>query len=192
MMQVESAEIVSRIWDESRNRLKGFIAKRINNEADAEDILQNVFFKIHQNVAGLKDPDKLYSWVFQMTRNAITDFYREQKIAVDFSEEALHEIAVEQPDRDVEEEVLRWLEQMVEELPGKYREALLLTDIKGLTQKELSEKLDISLSGAKSRVQRAREKLRETVLDCCRLEFNRAGRIVEYKPRNENCRVCSH
>ena len=80
---------------------------------------------------------------------------------------------------------------MVGELPEKYREAFLLTDIQGLTQKELSEKLDISLSGAKSRVQRAREKLKETLLDYCHLEFNRAGQIVEYRQRREECQVCS-
>lgn len=191
-MSEQSAEIVSQIWNESRTRIKGFIVKRIGNEADAEDILQNVFFKIHQNIADLRDPDKLYPWVFQTTRNAIVDFYREQKLKIDSADELLSEIAVETSEKDVEEEVLQWLEPMVGELPEKYREALLLTDIQGLTQKQLSEKLDISLSGAKSRVQRAREKLRENLLDCCHLEFNRAGRIVEYRQRKEVCRACSH
>lgn len=189
-MQAQTAEIVSQIWNESRNRIKGFIAKRIDNEADVEDVLQNVFFKIHQRLDELKDPDRLYAWVFQIARNAIIDYYRERKIAVDSSEEVLSEIAVEPTEKDVEEEVLNWLEPMVEDLPEKYREALLLTDIQGFTQKELSEKLDISLSGAKSRVQRAREKLKENLLDCCHLEFNRAGKVVEYQPRTNDCRVC--
>ncbi len=191
-MTADSGETVSRIWEQSRNRLKNFIAGRIQNEADVEDILQNVFCKIHANISGLKNPDKLYSWVFQTTRNAIVDFYREQKTMVDFSEEILNKIAVEPVETNVEEEVINCLEPLVGELPEKYREALLLTDIQGLTQKELSEKLNISLSGAKSRVQRAREKLKETLLNCCHLEFNRAGRIVEYKERTETCRVCSH
>ena len=191
-MSEQSAEIVSQIWNESRTRIKGFIVKRIGNEADAEDVLQNVFFKIHQHIAYLKDKDKLYPWVFQTTRNAIVDFYREQKLKIDSADELFSEIAVETSEKDVEEEVLQWLEPMVGELPDKYREALLLTDIQGLTQKQLSEKLDISLSGAKSRVQRAREKLRDNLLDCCHLEFNRAGRIVEYRQRRKVCRACSH
>lgn len=191
-MSEQTAEIVSQIWNESRNRIKGFIVKRINNEADAEDVLQNVFCKIHQNIADLKDPDKLYPWVFQTTRNAIVDFYHEQKLKTNSADELLSEIAFETSEKDVEEEVLQWLEPMVAELPEKYREALLLTDIQGLTQKDLSEKLNISLSGAKSRVQRAREKLRENLLACCHLEFNRAGQIVEYKQQIEVCRACSH
>lgn len=191
-MQVESAELVSQIWNESRNRIKGFIAKRIDNEADVEDVLQDVFCKIHQRIAELKDPNKLYAWVFQIARNAIIDYYRERKTAVDSSEEILMEIAVDPMEKDVEEDVLNWLEPMVGDLPEKYREALLLTDIRGLSQKELSEKLDISLSGAKSRVQRAREKLKENLLDCCHLEFNRAGKIVEYQQRTQDCSVCSN
>lgn len=191
-MNEPSSEIVSRIWDESRNRLKNFIARKVDNQADVEDILQNVFYKIHQNISELKDPEKLYPWVFQTTRNAIIDFYRERKMTVDFSEESLGDFAaVESSEKDIEEEVLQWLEPMISDLPEKYREAILLTDIQGLTQRDLSEKLDISLSGAKSRVQRAREKLRENLLECCHLEFNRAGRIVEYKQQIEVCRACS-
>ena len=87
---------------------------------------------------------------------------------------------------------MSWLEPMIGELPEKYRDALLLTDIKGLTQKELSEKLDISVSGAKSRVQRGREQLRENLLKCCHLEFNGTGKIVEYRPKAGKCKTCSH
>jgi RNA polymerase sigma-70 factor, ECF subfamily len=191
-MQEQTTELVSQIWGESRTRLKNFIAKRINNEADAEDVLQNVFFKIHQNVSELKDPEKLYAWVFQTTRNAIIDFYRERKFQTDSDDEILYQIAVEPTEKDVEDEVMSWLEPMIGELPEKYRDALLLTDIKGLTQKELSEKLDISVSGAKSRVQRGRDRLRETLFKCCHLEFNRAGKIVEYRPKAGKCKACSH
>lgn len=190
-MHEDHVELVSQIWDESRSRIKAFIAKRIKNESDVEDVLQDVFFKIHQKIPELKDPTKLYSWVFQTTRNAIIDYYREQKNAANFSEELLDDIAVEPNEKVIEEEVLTWLTPMIDELPSKYRDSLLLTDIQGLTQKELSEKLDISLSGAKSRVQRAREKLKEVLLDCCHLEFNRAGQIVEYHQRREDCRACS-
>ena len=191
-MQEQTTELVSQIWGESRTRLKNFIAKRIDNEADAEDVLQNVFFKIHQGISGLKDPEKLYPWVFQTTRNAIIDFYREKKNQTDSGDEVFDQIAARPNENDVEDEVMGWLEPMIGELPEKYRDAVLLTDIKGLTQKELSEKLDISVSGAKSRVQRGRERLRETLLKCCHLEFNGAGKIVEYRPKAGKCKACSH
>jgi len=68
-----------------------------------------------------------------------------------------------------------------------YREALILTEYQGLTQKELGEKLGISFSGAKSRVQRAREKLKTMLLDCCHFEIDRLGRVIDYQPRCDCC-----
>lgn len=79
---------------------------------------------------------------------------------------------------------------MMTELPEKYRQALLLTDIQGLTQQQLADQLNLSLSGAKSRVQRAREKLKDVLLGCCHLEFDRRGQVMAYQPQEPNCRYC--
>ncbi len=186
----DTTEIVGTLWAESRNRLHSFIARRVKNDADVEDILQDVFFKIYQNIDTLKDPEKIYPWVFQMTRNAIADYYRSRKAEFTEIDEDAPAFAIKPNDTSVEEKVLSWLEPMILELPDTYREALLLTDINGLTQKELSEKLDISLSGAKSRVQRGREKLKDILLDCCKLEFAQSGAIVEYRQQNADCAAC--
>ncbi len=191
-MNNRSDEIVSRVWEESRSRLRSFIARRVRNDADAEDILQDVFIKIYQNIEKLRAPDRIYPWVFQTTRNAITDHYRSN--GADFTpvEEDAEAFAFEPEDSILEEEVLNCLEPMISELPAKYREAVMLADIKGLTQKELSERLDISLSGAKSRVQRGREKLRDVLLDCCLVEFGRSGKVVEFEPQKRDCGGCSN
>jgi RNA polymerase sigma-70 factor (ECF subfamily) len=77
---------------------------------------------------------------------------------------------------------------MVTALPGPYREALLLTEYAGLTQQELAVRAGISLSGAKSRVQRGRERLKQLLLDCCHVELDRRGGIIDYRP---NCAGCS-
>ncbi len=76
---------------------------------------------------------------------------------------------------------------MIEELPEPYRQAPLMTEYQGLTQKQLAESQGLSLSGAKSRVQRAREKLRDMLLQCCHFEFDRRGGIVDYY---ERCCCC--
>jgi RNA polymerase sigma-70 factor (ECF subfamily) len=81
---------------------------------------------------------------------------------------------------------------MIYSLPERYREALILTEFDGLTQKELAERVGISLSGAKSRVQRGREMLKGMLHECCRFEFDRRGRVIECEPRAEdNCSECS-
>jgi len=77
---------------------------------------------------------------------------------------------------------------LVERLPWPYRQALLLTEYEGLTQKELGQRLGLSLSGAKSRVQRARDQFRDLLLECCHFEFDRRGTIIDYHP---NCEFCA-
>jgi RNA polymerase sigma-70 factor (ECF subfamily) len=76
---------------------------------------------------------------------------------------------------------------MVERLPAAYREAVLLTEYEGLTQQELAEHADLSLSGAKSRVQRARKHLKEQLLACCEVQLDWAGHLVDYQPRSGSC-----
>ena len=72
-------------------------------------------------------------------------------------------------------------------LPEPYREALLLTEYEGLTQQQLAERVGISLSGAKSRVQRGREKLKQILLDCCHVELDRRGGIIDYQGQCDCC-----
>ena len=75
------------IWEECSLHLRRFILGRVHLEQDAEDVLQDVFVKIHNNLHSLKDEDKLEAWIFQIARNAIVDYYRLTKhTAVDISE----------------------------------------------------------------------------------------------------------
>jgi RNA polymerase sigma-70 factor (ECF subfamily) len=79
---------------------------------------------------------------------------------------------------------------MIHSLPGPYREAILLTELEGLSQVELARRLNISVSGAKSRVQRGRQQLKEMLLDCCEFETDRRGRVYGCTPRGEPCAEC--
>src|SRR5262252_2378026 len=94
----------------------------------------------------------------------------------------------ELPDDDIVSELLPCIRAMVLSLPAQDRQALILTEYQGLTQKELAQRLGLSLSGAKSRVQRAREKLKQQLLACCHFELDRRGHIIDYQPR---CVCCS-
>ena len=76
---------------------------------------------------------------------------------------------------------------MVEALPTRYRDAVELVELRGMKQREAAEKLGLSLSGAKSRVQRGREKLRELMLECCHFQFDRSGKVMDFEPRSPGC-----
>ena len=64
-----------KVWEDFNTGLKRFILKQVQDEPGAEDILQDVFLKIHSHIGSLKESDKLQSWIYQIARNAIADFY---------------------------------------------------------------------------------------------------------------------
>jgi len=184
------AVCINHVWDELSVPLKSFIKKRIANEADADDIFQEVFMKIHNNIYDLLDDHKIHAWVYRITRNAIVDYYRRHNNSIELSDFS-DELAME-PAEDINSnvEIAACLKTMIDSLPEIYKQALLLTEFENLTQKELSEKMGLSLSGAKSRVQRGRDKLKEMLLGCCHLEFDRWGNVIDYQHKSSKCKYC--
>jgi len=190
MLQVEQ------VWHSFHHPLKQFIVSKTGNDAAAEDILQDVFIKILNQLQNLKQEHKIKAWIYQITRNAIIDYYRKEK--------RLEELPADLPERietenqNLNKEISACLRPFLEQLPEKYREALVLTEFDGHSQKELSELLGISFSGAKSRVQRGRQKLRELLDACCRFELDRYGNILDITPlgncksnKSVSCECCS-
>ena len=169
----------AQVWNDFSWRLRAFILDRITNEEDADDLLQDIFTKIHNNLTSLKDEGRLTAWVFQITRNAIADYYRQLKVKP--PEQALATVIVDNQDENaLNREVAGWLEPMLDSLPEKYRQALRLTELEGMKHRELATELGLSLSAAKMRVRRGREKLKAVLLDCCHFELDRRGNILDY------------
>lgn len=177
---------IETIYNDFHSKLKSFVVGRVSDADTAEDILQDVYLKIHSNIDGLRESDRLESWVYQITRNAIIDYYRRARPQDELSDSLA---APPDDEPDAVSQLASSLKGMLNCVPEKYRQALELTELQGLSQVELATRLDISVSGAKSRVQRAREKLKEAFLDCCHFEFDRLGRVVDYHP---NCEKCAH
>jgi len=144
------------VWETFHTPLLQFIHKRVPDDATAEDLLQEVFLKIHQHVETLKDVKKLESWMYQITRNAIIDSYRSTRPTTSLDVPEVLRLPEALPDAAVVSELFPCVQAMVRSLPEPDRQALVLTEYQGLTQKELAGRLGLSFSGAKSRVQRAR------------------------------------
>jgi len=176
------------IWHEFAVKLGQFIRARVADPATAEDILQDVFVKIQTRLGQLEDPAKLQGWLYLIARNAIIDHYRTRKDTTEVPET----LPAELPEDDPELEGLKAsFRRMIYSLPEPYRDAVVLTEFEGLTQKELAQRLGISLSGAKSRVQRGREQLKEMLNECCTFEFDRRGKVIDCAPRAEGgCKEC--
>lgn len=174
------------LWDQYCRRLLAFIRQRVSNDADAEDILQEVFIRIHRNLCCASEWNKPESWIYTVTRNLIIDYYRRRRDWAEIPETLITEVDFEEP--DAEAQLALSLRETIDVLPEPYRQALIMTEYQGLSQKELAEKLGLSYSGAKSRLQRARLKLRDLLLACCHFELDRRGRIIDYYQR---CCCCN-
>jgi len=180
------------VWELLSAKLKSFIRSRVENEAAAEDILQETFLRIHQRIATLGDEQRIEAWVFQIARNLITDHYRARsRTRRDLpleSEPPQPPAGPEASNRN--EEIAGWLPAAIENLPDRYRDAVNLYELQGVSQAEIAERLGISLSGAKSRVQRGREKLKQVLDRCCRFDLDRRGNVLSCEPKAGGCSYC--
>ena len=162
---------LEKTWNECSARLGEFIRSRVADSATAEDMLHDVFLKYRQHYEELNDPAKLQGWLFLVARNAIIDYYRTRKPTAELSES----LPAPWPEETTEIEELRTIfRRVIDELDVPYRQALVLTEFEGLTQEQLAKRLGISLSAAKSRILRGRERLKERLLDLCHRELRGA------------------
>lgn len=181
-------------WRPFVQGLRAFIAQRVPSSS-AEDVLQETLARLHEAAPSLRNADRAEAWVFSIARHTIADFYRTQERrpvegtvgratdVADGEAPPTENLAAYEGKHDVHEEVLSWLRPMAEELPEMYRRALIMADFEGHTQQEVADELGLSLSGAKSRVQRARVKLGERLRRCCEVEFGPEGRAVAFRRR---------
>ncbi|MGL1934286.1 MAG: RNA polymerase sigma factor SigZ [Fibrobacterales bacterium] len=180
-------KVTEDIWHEYQSRLAAFIRSKVD-EGAVDDLLQEVFVKVHLRIDSLKDDTRLESWLYQITRNAIIDYYRTRPKSEELSD-WLESPQLKETDV-VKKELASCLEPMIRELPDKYRTAIQLSEIENKTQKEVAEQVGISISGAKSRIQRGRGLLKTMLDDCCVFETNKHNQILSYEEKQKKCGDC--
>lgn len=175
------------IWQEFSNNIFDFIKKRVENEEDVKDIQQEVFIKVHLNIDKLRNISKLKSWLYQITRNVIQDYYREEKRKDFFNNQNSWENNIIR-NKAYQEELFCCLDPFIKSLPKKYAQILEMNTFQGLKLEDISKKLDISLSGVKSRIQRAREILKQDFVKCCQYKIGKDGKLQG----EQNCQKCKN
>ncbi len=176
---MENSELDPHLWKTYRRTLYHFILTRVNDPIVAEDIVQDVLVKVYERLNTLKDREKILSWMYQITRNVIVDYYRKQRPTGNIDKEVIgEEINIEE---DIKKELAQCLLPMVNQLPSNYRQAVKMAEFDGVTQKEIAQEQGLSLSGAKSRIQRGRKLLKNMLMECCRIEFDHQGSVLNYE-----------
>ncbi len=188
------------IWNEVQNGLRAFIAKRVANDAEVDDIVQDVWLKMQRGLDGLQDQRRLISWIYQIARHATIDHYRapgrrrEMPAGLAADLEAYQSSATmtttSEDSGQLRKELAGCLRPMIERLSEEYRQAVVLVDLEGLTQQAAATQLGLSLSGMKSRVQRGRRQLKEMLEACCTIELDQRRGVVDYDVRDQQDKSC--
>jgi RNA polymerase sigma-70 factor (ECF subfamily) len=179
------------LWLEMRERLAGFFRRRVRDEHAVGDLVAETFLRVHAGLAGVREDERVEAWVWRVARNVLGD-HRRREHAAGHEDGAVDE-AGDPPEApgaagadaaNFNADVDSWLREFLEgELSPEQREAVLLADLQGVPHGEIAQRLGLSLTAAKSRVQRGRERLRELVAACCHLEFDRHQNVVAYRRR---------
>jgi RNA polymerase sigma-70 factor (ECF subfamily) len=178
---------IKSIHNQFHKILLTYISARVKDREDAADILQEVFIKISTKLNSLADGEKLRSWIFAITRNAIIDYYRSNANSkkAEITEKIVNEVK-EENDIDVTKGLDKCLRDFIKLLPEEYRDIIIDSELKGIKQKDLAEKYDLAYPSVRSRVQRGRGRLKDMLLNCCKIEADSRGNILKATSKN-NC-----
>lgn len=183
---MEKTTEITSIWDNFHKELKAFILNKTRNSADTDDILQDAFIRIIRNWDKVNQSDNIRLYLYGIVRNTIYDHFKQKKPVLDTAD--IIEVLTDEEAQNLNAAVAECcIKPFINKLPERYREALLITEFQDVSQKELAEKLGISYSGAKSRVQRGKEKLKELILGCCPYQSDVYGNIIGNEKEHCGC-----
>jgi RNA polymerase sigma-70 factor, ECF subfamily len=192
------AEAVEAAWREFAGELRTFIGRRVSRPEDADDILQLVALRLTQSAAGTRDRRTLLAWLYTVTRNAITDYYRSAVHRREVVTDGVPEQATSDPtiDEDADaEQALAGLAACVRPLlrllPDDQAAAVELVDLGGRSQVDAARATGISVSGMKSRVQRGRRGLHEAIAACCQIQLDVRGAVQDFHSHTGTDCACS-
>lgn len=177
-------------WRELEQRLRPYVARRVASPSDVDDVVQEVFVRIHRGADWLADGDSFGGWVYRIAERAVIDHRRvsarhpvagadrgatDERLATDADPDV--------PGGGLEQDLAACVVLFVAMLPSPYREAITLTELEGRTHKEAAEMAGVSLSAMKSRVARGRDQIRELFEACCAIAVDARGKVMECVPR---------
>jgi RNA polymerase sigma-70 factor, ECF subfamily len=168
-------------------RLRAFIRSRVRTEADAEDLVQDVLYKLfRQGEHAIKG--SIHAWLFTVARHAIIDSHRARRSTAPIDSVPEPSVALEA--RSAGSELARCLAPMLLSMAKEDRSLLIRVDGNGEAQADVARELGLPLSTVKSRVQRARARLRRRLEGCCSIELDSRGHPHDYKRRRGRSCPC--
>ena len=182
MTELKKYSDISSLWLEYKNGLKYYIFKKVKNEEIANDLSHEVLMKVYNSCCSTVNIKNVRSWMFQIAHNTTIDYLKKQNKFTNNVPENY-----DNDDYDAYQEADEIVKPLIKLLPEKYAIPLQLSDIEELKQKEVAQKLNLSLTATKSRIQRARNLLKEKIIECGNLEKDEKGNLIYLGIKN-NCK----
>lgn len=167
-------------WTLHAAELRGWLRHRVGNDALADDLLQDLFLKALRQGERFCDLHNTRAWLFEVARNLLADQLRVAHHMVDLPEN----LATQSDGADTVDTLTACLPRVLSELSPQDREAITLCDLQGMAQADFARASGLSLSAAKSRVQRARVRLRAQMSQACQVQLDEVGRVADFVPRH--------
>jgi RNA polymerase sigma-70 factor (ECF subfamily) len=183
--------VVEAAWQDFSAELRSFIGRRVARPEDADDILQLVALRLTQNAATDRDRRTLLAWLYTVTRNAITDYYRSAPRRREIATDDIPEQPATDPSADDEDAELALaglascVRPLLKLLPDDQATAVERVDLGGTSQVDAARAAGISVSGMKSRVQRGRRGLQHLIAACCEIQLDVRGEVQDFQARDE-------
>lgn len=174
---------ITKIQSDFGDHLFNFIKSKVASQQDAEDIYQDILYKILNKSDQLKNTQSLKSWLFTIARNQIIDYYRAKKNLADIDDLPLS--AISEGDKlQVYDELEGCLTGFINQLEEDDKQLITLSEINGYSQKELAETLNINYVTLRSKIQRGRTKIRKMIMDGCQIDQDSLGGLIDCSPKH--------
>ena len=188
---MEMRQDMEEVYADFSGKIRAHLLGKVRSKEDIDDLTQEIFMKIHMSLPSLIDEKKLAPWIYTIVRNSVNDYYRKRSDKNIGLDENISYIDVYADEKD-KSGLLHCLNVFIDKLPQKYREPVILSDIEGVKQKDIAERMGLSYSGLKSRVQRGREMIKDMFIECCGVLYSEEGKLIGDYMDHENCKICNH
>jgi RNA polymerase sigma-70 factor, ECF subfamily len=181
--QTSSFGCVAAAWQAHERELRAFLRRRAQDADLADDVLQDVFVKALREGRAFCMLGNPRAWLFQVARNALVDRFRTSHAHDSLTDDLGDSLAADVPATAPVDALAECLPRTLGELSPDDAAILRACDIEGQTQRAFADAHGLSLSAVKSRLLRARRRLRERISLACQVRFEPDGRVASHVPR---------
>lgn len=175
MEKLQKYRDINCVWLAYKDALRNYILKIVKDEDTANGLSHEVLMKVYSSCCSGNKIRNVRSWLFQIAYNTCMDYFKRQN-----KKGCLCEDVVSEEDDLIYKKAGEFIEPLIQLLPEKYARPLEMADLKGFKQQEVAEMLGLSLTATKSRIQRARQILKEQITDCFHVEVDKNGNLIAF------------